>query len=209
MFGADPTYISWLIGALFVLFSLHAGTRSWQIAAETEALHGLLDRGETLFSSSAWRNESLTGQFIYALVRRIQGGAAVEAEHASNDLLVDVYVENVRGQHEMGWFVAGILLKLGLLGTVIGFIMMLRSVVFSDSFEMSDVQDLLGNMTVGMGVALTTTLVGLVTSALLGFQYLLVDRGADRLVAQAIFFSETELRDRAPANGDTQTTASH
>ena len=71
--------------------------------------------------------------------------------------------------------------------------MMLRSLVFNESLEMSDVHALLRSMTLGMGVALTTTLVGVVTSILLGVQYLLVDRGADRFVADAVYFAETEL----------------
>jgi len=63
------------------------------------------------------------------------------------------------------------------------------------------VQNLLQQMTVGMGVALNTTLLGLVGTLLLGMQYLLVDRAADRLVAQTVHFTESCLSlrlDQAP-----------
>ena len=85
------------------------------------------------------------------------------------------------------------LVKLGLLGTVIGFILMLRSVMAIESFNIEDAQSMLGAMTVGMGVALNTTMIGLVCSMLLGMQYLLVDRGADRLIAEAVFVAESKL----------------
>ena len=101
--------------------------------------------------------------------------------------------EQARGQHEAGWFVASSLVKLGLLGTVIGFLLMLAPVTALESFDQSQVQNLLRQMTVGMGVALNTTLLGLVGTLLLGMQYLLVDRAADRLVAQTVHFTEACL----------------
>ncbi|MGH8598031.1 MAG: hypothetical protein ACREXT_15355, partial [Gammaproteobacteria bacterium] len=70
-----------------------------------------------------------------------------------------------------------------------------------ETFDIAHAQALLGSMTVGMGVALNTTLVGLVTSMLLGLQYLLLDRGADRLLADAVFFAETELTPGAVHDG--------
>ena len=76
---------------------------------------------------------------------------------------------------------------------MIGFILMLRSVLSLGTIEFNDVQGLLGEMTVGMAVALNTTLVGLLTSMLLGLQYLMLDRGADKLIADAVFFTESEL----------------
>ncbi|MCU7849742.1 MAG: hypothetical protein KZQ89_17460 [Candidatus Thiodiazotropha sp. (ex Lucinoma kastoroae)] len=59
--------------------------------------------------------------------------------------------------------------------------------------DRSDIQGLLQRMTTGMGVALNTTLMGLSCSMLLGMQYLMLDRAADRLVAEAIQFTETRL----------------
>ena len=51
-------------------------------------------------------------------------------------------------------------------------------------------QDLLQQMSAGMGVALYTTLTGVVASMVLGLQYLLLDRSADQLVAGAVQFGE-------------------
>ena len=72
---------------------------------------------------------------------------------------------------DLGWFIVDLLLKLGLIGTVIGFILMLTSITIIENFDLTMMQDLLQKMSGGMKVALYTTLTGLITSILLSFQY--------------------------------------
>ena len=67
---------------------------------------------------------------------------------------------------------------------------MLTSVSGSLSFDPSEIHELFSEMTHGMRVALNTTLVGLLGTMLLGFQYLMLDRGADRLLSNAVHFTE-------------------
>ena len=75
-----------------------------------------------------------------------------------------------------GWFVTELLLALGMIGTVIGFILMLGG-----SFESLNVSDTtsvktaLTDMALGMSTALYTTLVGLVCSQLLKVQLVNVE----------------------------------
>ena len=68
-----------------------------------------------------------------------------------------------------------VLLRLGLLGTIIGFIMMLLPVSDIREFDSSVMQQLLATMSGGMAVALYTTLTGLITSTLLRFQYYILE----------------------------------
>ena len=74
------------------------------------------------------------------------------------------YVDN-------GFFMSDILLKLGIVGTVIGFIIMLSSLSTIDEMNLSKMNNLLLSMSAGMKVALYTTLTGLVGSVLLSIQY--------------------------------------
>ena len=74
------------------------------------------------------------------------------------------YVDN-------GFFVADVLLKLGIVGTVIGFIIMLSSLSTIDEMNLSKMNNLLLSMSGGMKVALYTTLTGLIGSVLLSIQY--------------------------------------
>ena len=71
--------------------------------------------------------------------------------------------------------IVDILLKLGLTGTVIGFILMLLPIGEIKDFDPQIIQQLLSKMSGGMAVALYTTLTGLVTSTLLKLQYFLLD----------------------------------
>jgi len=77
---------------------------------------------------------------------------------------------------DVEWFVSEMMISLGMIGTVIGFIYMLYS-VFS-SLNLADtlaVQQSLGKMAQGMGTALLTTLVGLVSSVLIKSQLVMVE----------------------------------
>ena len=69
-----------------------------------------------------------------------------------------------------GFFISDILLKLGIVGTVIGFIIMLSSLSTIDEMNLSKMNNLLLSMSGGMKVALYTTLSGLIGSILLTFQ---------------------------------------
>ena len=76
---------------------------------------------------------------------------------------------------ERGWFYSDIVLSIGMVGTVIGFIMMLTG--FSDlNFEdTSEVQALISKLGYGMSTALATTLVGLISSVVLKLQFFLLE----------------------------------
>ena len=70
-----------------------------------------------------------------------------------------------------GWFAADSVLKIGLLGTIIGFILMLSPIASLASFDPGSLQAALGQMSGGMAVALYTTLTGLVVNIVLRFQF--------------------------------------
>lgn len=80
-----------------------------------------------------------------------------------------------------GWFIADLLFKLGLIGTVIGFILMLGSITDLRSMDIQQAQSMLGDMSAGMRLALYTTLTGLSCGALVGIQFHLLERSADSL----------------------------
>ncbi len=67
-------------------------------------------------------------------------------------------------------FIVDLLIRLGLVGTVIGFILMLQSVTLIENFDINLMQDLMKNMSAGMMVALYTTLTGLTSAIILMLQ---------------------------------------
>ena len=84
-----------------------------------------------------------------------------------------------------GWFAADSVLKIGLLGTIIGFILMLAPIGELTSFDASSLQSALAAMSAGMAVALYTTLTGLIANIILRFQFqFLADAMQKRLIGR-------------------------
>jgi hypothetical protein len=199
---SDPTRITLIILILFILATAHCAVRTLFLSREQHALERIvrfIASNPPASGSNRWwienqlpARDSLYGRMVAGLTG-LRADIGNRQPRQETHLLAQVMAEKARGQHEVGWFICGLLVKLGLLGTVVGFVLMLAPVAELESFDLSDIQGLLQRMTTGMGVALNTTLMGLVCSMLLGIQYLMLDRAADRLVADAVEFSETRL----------------
>ena len=100
---------------------------------------------------------------------------AKESESPSQKINLDLLEDELSNRHALGYLAVDILLKLGLTGTVIGFILMLLPIGEIRDFDPQVLQQLLATMSGGMAVALYTTLTGLITSMLLKFQYFVLD----------------------------------
>jgi len=75
-------------------------------------------------------------------------------------------------------FMVGVMTKLGMLGTVIGFILMLSTCLGNVNFQnVQSIQAVIGNMTSGMSTALVTTASGLICSLILHLQLFNYDQG--------------------------------
>ena len=83
---------------------------------------------------------------------------------------------------DVEWFVSDVVLTLGMLGTIIGFMIMLRG-TFS-SIEFNDVNSIrlaLSSMSQGLFTALNTTLIGLVSSIILKVQLVMYENVKDNV----------------------------
>lgn len=195
IFATDPTRLSLLIALLFVGGAGHCALRAMHLSAQFRDLDALLARpaalqvagGELRFDGAPLRPSLLTRYL----------NTARAGDLARTERMYDSLEDAAVGSHRAGWFLTGLLTKLGLLGTVVGFILMMASVSTVASFDPSQAYELFSRMASGMRVALNTTLVGLTGSMLLGLQYLMLDRIADRLLAAAMRLAETRFPARA------------
>ena len=74
------------------------------------------------------------------------------------------------------WFVTDAVLSLGMVGTLIGFMMIMTSQFGSVNVgNTEEIKALLSNISQGMGTGLITTLVGLITSVWLKWQLVIVE----------------------------------
>ena len=90
-------------------------------------------------------------------------------------------VEKIEHLMEVGWFTSDLCLTIGMIGTVVGFIMMLSGFTTVDTSDVKTVQDLIKTLGVGMSTALYTTLMGLICSAGLKVQYFNLSQAIDKV----------------------------
>ena len=156
---SDPTGITLVIIILFACATLWCGARSKELQKQHQLLH---DKQEG-WATDYWRG--------------------IQAKAKDADAPLDLLLEATHRPHTTAWWVNGIQLKLGLLGKVIGFSILALNIGQMQNFDASQSQELLKSLTTGLGVALLTTMVGLVGNILLGLQLTRLDRYADLLVA--------------------------
>jgi hypothetical protein len=190
LLGADPTFLTAIIVVLFAACTLWAGRRALEIERQHMQLESFAQalaqgpepaRQWLEHSPACWARDHFR-----AIVER---GAAARDSSALTELLA----EKASTPHEMGWWINGVLLKLGLLGKVIGFSIMAMQLGSLEAFDPSQTAAILKTLTGGLGIALLTTITGLTANILLGLQLVRLDRHADHLTARAIEIAQTRL----------------
>ena len=106
------------------------------------------------------------------------------------DLLLKAFETEYAKKLSYGWLAADISLKLGLLGTVIGFILMLQPISELNNTSPEELKVALSSMSSGMAVALFTTLTGLVSSILIRLQFQLTSSSIATLINEITFIRE-------------------
>jgi len=163
----DYSFISRVILSIYLLASLHAMLVSYYLSIESR---------DARTDASAQQGSSNVQRYFSLL------HIPASDSDKSPELLIDVLDGRCRGQYRFGYVVADLMLKLGLLGTVIGFIFMLGSLVDLHSIDITVMQKLLAQMSGGMKVALFTTLTGMSCGVLLNMKYQLLDWSVDKLL---------------------------
>ncbi len=173
LFRSDPTGITLVIVIIFIAATLWSGARSRELAAQQALLERAIQSQHTGHGGAAM--PGWAADYWRAL-------AAAPRDAATP---MDLLLECTHGPHSTAWWVNALQLKLGLLGKVIGFSILALEIGQIQNFDPAQSQDLLRSLTNGLGVALLTTMVGLVGNILLGLQLTRLDRYADAIVAAA------------------------
>ena len=189
--NADKSYISYVILGLYILASIHWLWLAYSLTGERRhfaSLESDLAAGDGELENTS-PGEGLLGEFLTNLEKKTNGDPAA---------LLTAFGDELANRHALGNFASDVLLKLGLLGTIVGFILMLLPVGEIEQFDPSLMQQLLSSMSGGMAVALYTTLAGLITSTLLKLQYHILDASAAELATRLAVLTDVHLtRDEA------------
>jgi hypothetical protein len=179
---SDPTGLTLVICVVFAAATVWSGTRSGELQRQRR----LMQKARNARDGA--QREGWAAEYWRALSLAPRDAAAP----------LDILLEQTHGPHQTAWWVNGIQLKLGLLGKVIGFSILALQIGQMQNFDAAQSQDLLKSLTTGLGVALLTTMVGLIGNIVLGIQLTRLDRYADTLVADCQ--REGIQRNAAPAD---------
>lgn len=197
MLAADRSRLSLLITLIFVVASGHAAWHIFATSARLRAANALLRGDGPGLEGDAGGAAAFLGGFLEDLGEEPASAPGRGALGSGrNDGILEIYADRLRSPVEIGWFIVDVLIRLGLVGTIIGFILMLASLAEGPIPVSKDIRALLISMSGGMGTALYTTLSGLVAATLLGVQHMILGRSVEHLVAALI---RIERRRPAPA----------
>lgn len=196
---ADQSKLSILIAGLFLGATFHAVWHILRVTRQIDAAYAWLSEDQEIKFDPD--NVDLSpfqtpDQFVSGYVSQV-----IEARRLSNSdnqdggLVFEIYADRLRAAVEIGWYLVDILIRLGLIGTIVGFILILGALSSGPAPTPENIQTLLISMSGGMGTALYTTLAGLVTAMVLGAQYMVLARGTEELIGKLV-----RIRDQAGAS---------
>ena len=168
----DKSKISMVIATLWIFSSIYWLYLSKVISSERSSFEGMDFSNKKLVVS----------KFFNSL-----------KENENKDVLVNAFESEFEKKISYGVIASDIALKLGLLGTIIGFILMLKPISELNSTSPEDLKIALASMSSGMAVALFTTLTGLIVSTLLRIQFHVLAIWSISLLNDLAFYTEKKI----------------
>ena len=188
-----------VVGLIFLFVLITQGYVTKAIKADiTNMVIVILTVFAVGFILAAYRTFWLSKELNYSFLKILPNHSlAKEFLHSSKKL--DASSRNnlaaslrIKLSSKIGYikFMANTLVILGLIGTVIGFIIALSGVDGSVSSNPEEVSKMVSTLIQGMSVALYTTLVGSICSVWLNICYQIMSTGANKLLSKIIELGE-------------------
>jgi uncharacterized membrane protein (DUF485 family) len=173
VFG-DATWLTPLIVAVFVGGLVLSAIKVWRVSVELNAVR-----------SGAVPPGSRAAAYLRATAGADAGARAIVASSLKLKLGSRIIV--VR-------YIASSLVLLGLIGTVVGFLIALSGVDPDAAADASAIAPMVARLVEGMGVALGTTLVGAVLNIWLSVNYQILATGTANLIGAIVALGESHAR---------------
>ena len=168
--NADVTNMVILICAIFLIGLILAGYRLWKVSKQLNAAYNFNPE-----------ERSRAADFL----KKTKGKNATSRANIAQALRLKLFSRIVHIR-----YISNSLTVLGLIGTVLGFIIALSGVDPDVASNPSAISPMVAQLIEGMSVALYTTLVGSILSVWLGLIYQMLATGTSNLVSQIIELSE-------------------
>ena len=181
--ATDRTHVSTIIAAIFVLTALHCLYQTWVTSRDLIVARRVRDQVESadvvpvllpdgrVMVDGHELERGLISTYVGNLLRK----ASLGSGPFDQTILLRSLADRLRGREKLGLFVSEGLLRLALLGTAIGFILMLIPLSGLTAFDAETLRGALTGMTSGMAIALNVTVTGIAAALVLKFEYYLLD----------------------------------
>ncbi len=146
----DKSQISTVIACLWIISSIY-----WLYLSK------IISDERNSFENMEFKNKKLLVTRFFNSLKK----------NEDKEVLINAFESEFEKKISYGVVASDVALKLGLLGTIIGFILMLKPIADLNSTSPEDLKMALSSMSSGMAVALYTTLTGLIVSTLLRIQF--------------------------------------
>ncbi len=191
LFAADRSRITVLIAVLFVAFSGHC---LWILIELSREYRRAMTWKAELAKSRKVPDLPLGGGMVDSFVADVIRSREHPSEVEGNaHLLMMSLGASFRRRTRVGTYGADLLYKLGMLGTMVGFVMMLNSMGDLANFDVETLRGALQKMIAGMAVSLLTTIAGLIGGILLRIEYNIADALVTDISQTTISFTEVSL----------------
>ena len=170
--NSDITNMVILITVVFIVGLILSGYRVWKVSKQLNAAYDFDPK-----------NRSRAGDFL----NKAKGKDAATRANLAQALRLKLFSRIIHIR-----YIASSLTILGLIGTVLGFIIALSGVDPDVASNPSAISPMVTQLIEGMSVALYTTLVGSILSVWLGLIYQMLATGTSNLVSKIIELAETK-----------------
>ena len=168
----DKSQISKVIAGLWIVSSIY-----WLYLSK------IISEERNSFENMEFNNKKLlVSRFFNSLEK-----------NENKDVLINAFESEFEKKISYGVIASDVALKLGLLVTIIGFILMLKPIADLNSTSPENLKIALSSMSSGMAVALYTTLTGLIISTLLRIQFHFSATLIISLLNDLAFYTENNL----------------
>ncbi|HEX2842693.1 MotA/TolQ/ExbB proton channel family protein [Hyphomicrobium sp.] len=202
--NSDPTHITHFIMLIYVATSLHCLSRCMAVSREADAeklLAAFVSEPDEKhnrileIAEGASGSRGLNSGLVADHIRNLITTSKLRDQDRKFDqtLLLRVLAERLSGSNAFGAFASDLVMKLGLFGTIVGFIMMLGPIASFNAEDQAAIKSAMPLMSEGMAVAMYTTLAGLVGSILIRIQYQFVETATARLFTSAVALTEVHV----------------
>lgn len=191
LFEADQSKITVLIAVLYVGFSAHC---LWILVELAGEYRRALQVKKMLATATRLPDLPSGGGLIDGYVASVIQSREHPSEAEGNaHLLMMSLGASFRRRTKIGAYGTDLLYKLGMLGTMVGFVMMLNSMGDLANFDIDTLRGALQQMIAGMAVSLLTTIAGLIGGILLRLEYNIADALVTDISQTAVNFTEVSL----------------